>query len=576
MKKTITRLGLACLAVLGFGTASFAQINGESPVPADFVVNSPSGIAGIYPYTPQVNSGVGGSWGPTLTETVTGDLVWGYDSVGNDSLCCDPITDDLTGKMVLIRRGACNFSLKVHHAELAGAAGVIICNHYDNAADDANTMINMQAADTAFTVAIPAVFISRATSETILSRLDNGEAVSVSFRVRSFDLPVHAYAYSTPETQVRPLEDMGVRFINLLDQVLPEMSVTVDITDPSGNTTSISEVVTDVDSFTINDIVFSETYVPLEEGEYTAVFSNSENDETFERNFEVTDLTFGQDNNDITDWIAPSDANFVTGNFRYDFGNFYRSGTEEGVATHVSFMLANPDSLFTGDPEADVFNIRIYDADPDGNGTVPGDADTYDALNEGGTGAVIVGFADYVLTGNEAPYELINVELEEPITLDPDKIYLVMVQYDGLAAGIGKAPWYAFGGAEEVAGSLGEAVYSDRFYTGGWDGNWKGVIQLHMNGYLSSTTEPLDQSKISVSPNPASSLVNLNLELDNVASEVTVNLLDFTGKLIRTEQLENVQKGSFGFDVSKLSAGTYFLSVVTPEGQRSKLFQVVR
>lgn len=570
MKKTFTKLTFL-LAALLIGTAAQAQINQGSAIPVDFRVNSPSSIDGLYDYATQTDD-----WGPILDHTVTGDVVWTYD--GTDSLCCaGPVVTDLTGKIALIRRGVCTFSLKTWNAQEAGAIGAIICNHYNTATEDGDFVIGgMAAGDSAALVTIPSIFVSRNTCEQLQSVLDNGGTVNASFEVKSFSNPVHAYTYSTPEGQIVPLQDMGVTFINLSTDVLPSLTLNLEITDPNGEVTTISETAADIAGQTVNAFTMDAEYLPEAQGEYTVHYSNSENSETFTEKFVVSDLTYAQDNDEIVDWIAQTSAGFVEDLFRYDFGNFYRAGTEAGTATYVSFMLANPDSLYTGDPEADVFNIRIYDADPDGDGTVPPDADSYDALDPNGGGAVIVGFADYVLTGNEAPYELLNVELEEPVELQPGKIYLVMVQYDGTAAGIGTPPWYAFGGTGDVAGGLGSAVFTDRFYTGGWTGGYKGVIRLHMNGYLSGDNfVALDKSKISVSPNPASTEVNLNLDLEQMASEVTVQILDFTGKLISTTQLENVQQGSYPFNVGNLANGTYFLSVQTPEGFRAKAFQVL-
>ena len=42
--------------------------------------------------------------------------------------------DQWTGKAVLIRRGGCNFVVKMHFAELAGAALVIVYNNVPNQA----------------------------------------------------------------------------------------------------------------------------------------------------------------------------------------------------------------------------------------------------------------------------------------------------------------------------------------------------------------------------------------------------------------------------------------------------------
>ncbi|MBK8568045.1 MAG: T9SS type A sorting domain-containing protein [Saprospiraceae bacterium] len=66
----------------------------------------------------------------------------------------------------------------------------------------------------------------------------------------------------------------------------------------------------------------------------------------------------------------------------------------------------------------------------------------------------------------------------------------------------------------------------------------------------------------------------MELSLDNIAQEVDVRIYDFTGRMVSNRRLENVQNGRFGFDVSRFANGTYFMAINTPEGFRSKKFQV--
>ena len=73
---------------------------------------------------------------------------------------------------------------------------------------------------------------------------------------------------------------------------------------------------------------------------------------------------------------------------------------------------------------------------------------------------------------------------------------------------------------------------------------------------------------------PADDYISLALQLDNVADEVTMRMLDYNGRLIQTREERDVQKDNFEFNVSSLPSGTYFISVETPEGFRAKSFIV--
>jgi hypothetical protein len=63
-------------------------------------------------------------WAPPLTEAVTAETV--HASTLGNALGCEPFTQDLAGLIVVMDRGACNFTLKAVHATQAGAAIAII------------------------------------------------------------------------------------------------------------------------------------------------------------------------------------------------------------------------------------------------------------------------------------------------------------------------------------------------------------------------------------------------------------------------------------------------------------------
>ena len=64
-------------------------------------------------------------WSEFPTAAITGDVVYGNGD-GTNLDGCAAFTADLTGKVSVVNRGSCNFSLKVQNAEAAGAAMAII------------------------------------------------------------------------------------------------------------------------------------------------------------------------------------------------------------------------------------------------------------------------------------------------------------------------------------------------------------------------------------------------------------------------------------------------------------------
>jgi hypothetical protein len=89
----------------------------------DFRVFSPMAVAGNYAYGTA-------SFGPALTTTnFNGTVVLGTDGVGTAGDGCEAITSDVMGKIALIDRGTCAFTVKVKNAQDAGAIGVIIADN---------------------------------------------------------------------------------------------------------------------------------------------------------------------------------------------------------------------------------------------------------------------------------------------------------------------------------------------------------------------------------------------------------------------------------------------------------------
>ena len=114
-------------------------------------------------------------FGPDITtEPITGQVVEINDGSFDPTKGCAPVTDqpELAGKIALIDRGICDFSLKVFNAQEAGAIGAIICNFED-------ATIPMGPGENATEVTIPSVFISSVEAARLRTAIDNGLVVSL-------------------------------------------------------------------------------------------------------------------------------------------------------------------------------------------------------------------------------------------------------------------------------------------------------------------------------------------------------------------------------------------------------------
>ena len=93
---------------------------------------------------------MGAGFGPALNSTgLSGSIVSASPADG-----CTTVGGSVSGKVAIIDRGNCNFTVKVKNAQVAGATGVIIANNQGG-----TDIFTMGGSDT--TITIPSVMISQ-------------------------------------------------------------------------------------------------------------------------------------------------------------------------------------------------------------------------------------------------------------------------------------------------------------------------------------------------------------------------------------------------------------------------------
>lgn len=94
------------------------------PGPA-LVIDTPSSVAGSY----EVGTA---QFGPPVSNAgITGELVEATDASSSPNLLCNPASNPaaISGRIALVDRGVCNFTVKVKNAQVAGALAVIVINN---------------------------------------------------------------------------------------------------------------------------------------------------------------------------------------------------------------------------------------------------------------------------------------------------------------------------------------------------------------------------------------------------------------------------------------------------------------
>ncbi|RMF02443.1 MAG: T9SS C-terminal target domain-containing protein [Bacteroidetes bacterium] len=581
-----------CLLV---GTSAWAQINSDSPFPVLFRITAPAAIAGTYDYGTQTRNDVmPENWGPTLSEDLSGEVVWAYDAPGGelpDSLVCEgPALGDVAGKIALIRRGSCDFSAKVYNAQQGGAIAVIITNHYDNPDDTPETLVGMLGGDNFDLVTIPAIFVSRNTGELIDAQLAAGETVTVLFDVRAMYEPYVVWSYHTPLDEFVPHPGMRVNFANIESDDEVDVTVTATITAPNGVETVFtgnSIVAPDADSVIIVDGEF----MPDTIGTHTVTFTNNQNDEVLETAFEITEFTYALDSNDETPFaVGPGEADFANA-LRYDAGALIVTDEDGAMARFASFGLGNAAELVAAARGAELppLLITLYDADGDNDGQLDF-TDPNAGANTDFSELSAVAFAEYVITGDEGENEMIYVELEDlltgesPITLEPNEFYYLVLSYDDTFTGIGVAPTYTSSAAVDyllfrVGGTALPVtpIITSQFFNGGWAGRTV-ALRLHLDGFVPppdtnlDDLEILDADRVTIAPNPVGDQLNVLFKLEGLAGETQLGIFGADGRQYGLHRFESIANAPVQLDVKDLAAGTYFLSIFTPEGYRLEKF----
>jgi hypothetical protein len=140
------------------------------------IVTSPESLIGNYVAT-QNSFSPGRIDLPVEPSFLQSDLVLYLDSFGNASEGCSAPTNAaaMNGKIVIIRRGSCNFTVKVKAAQNQGAIAVIVVNNDERS-------ISMSGSDA--TIAIPAISVSSSTGENLIAQMAIGP-VNVKIQTQS-------------------------------------------------------------------------------------------------------------------------------------------------------------------------------------------------------------------------------------------------------------------------------------------------------------------------------------------------------------------------------------------------------
>ena len=521
------------------------------------------------------------NWGGEITGEFCAPAAWGYD-ITPDSLGCDSIpAGQLAGKVGMIRRGSCEFGLKALNAEKAGAIAVLIVNGAA-ATDDCN-VIPMGAGAVGAQVTVPVLMIGRATANQISAAFAAGQTVEVCYILPRSRDPYTGYHYATPVSQAASIDAMGMSVINRESTTITDWVIKADIHEPDGNVTSITSALPPI-APGVDTLVFFPPYTPPAiTGEFEVVFTSNKYTEprdTLYRKFVQTDYTFAMDPLAIVADGGAMRNDLFAPTLKYQIGSLMTSGDNGGLAKYATFGIANIDSVY--DPTKPLGNqiaVIMYDADSDENGDLNLTGSWEDDL-----ASDAVGLTTYQMTGDEEQTKLIDVPIldynfpsDTGVTMKPNHPYYITVLYNGEENGSGRNCAFTNGLYQNYLAFRNEAlefIPSIPMLIGTTFSSWGDrtvITRLQMEGYTPSvnTNQPglLNGTKYSVTPNPASDNMRLNLDLQEQNSHVRVSIMSGMGRTLRSQSLRDFKSGQINFDVRDIPSGTYLMWIQTVEGQ---------
>ena len=505
-------------------------------------------------------------WGGPLTFNVCMPIVWGFDA--SDSLGCEDLLEDYSGKLVLLRRGGCEYGRKAYNAQLKNAAAVAIANGYGSTHGNNCTVIKMGKGTLFQNVTIPTFMFCRDMVDFIDTALKNGKQPEICAKRVSLYDPTAEYSYAVPVAQVDTMDFITVQCINQTG-IGQELHAFATITDPIGTVTVLSKtkyIAAGADSLIYFPIYKPNPVVGLYTVEYTVAELVAVGD-TLRREFRVTPYTFATDNFKPRVGLPDFEPPMLPSN--QFFASLYKTGDVEMEAKWVSFGVNNASLIASDDSTDNYITIVLYDADEDNNGIASAISSPHFF-----TQIPFIAFADVTFDKFLPSDSIIHVELRaivgDEILLKPNHLFYLRLIYDGTVSGqqilFSTSEKVEYGILNEKVGLITPTILEGFSPYGRPDVT--SIARLNDKDFDPSNQVavkmlPLSPKKCFISPNPAVDFVQVDMALDKENAAVTVSLIDLKGRIVASKTMKNIQNSSIKMDTQSLPSGNYGILVRT-------------
>ena len=501
---------------------------------------------------------------------------------------CNPLTNDLTGKIAVIYRNTCNFSLKALNAQNAGAVGVIIINRDPE-------VVGMGAGTDAPSVTIPVVMLTNFDGATLVNEMANGSVVVFMGNKTGLfanDIAINPGAALAPKAgHVHSLLaqngtefnfDLGARIYNPGSAPQATVSLNAKITNPSGavvydNTVSGLSIVSgdsaDVypgSASTLPNFSLSSYPAGIYTVTYTANLGGTDEydgDNTVTYTFTVNDSVFSYAKRD-------------TATNSLNAGNFYRPGTNTSTFSICTVI---------NDANASrVAATGVYFAATKATGTTPLDGEeillylykwedvftdlndpnfSFNTLTEVASGA-------YIYPG-DLQGEIVYGSYSAPVILTDNERYLACAQTTNLDLYLGyddqNYTWNTDYYLQPMFPNESDISAGGQYFAVGFGSDLPTALGI---GLIDKNNIGLSEANVIEGvayPNPAIEKVTVSIQGEGVAS---LTITDVAGKVAMVSSI-NLVNGKSDVNIAGLEAGIYVFNVVLENG-KSAQFNVVK
>lgn len=573
MKKQLFTSALSLVAGLAFGQGNVVV-----------QVLSPASIANGYANT-YVTTANG--WAtPDMTipaNAVQGEFVLAVDGSAADSLGCEAIVNgaEVDGKIAVIYRGTCNFSLKALNAQEAGAIGVLLISNSDE-------VIGMLGGDYGSQVTIPVAMISQSNGALIRAVLNNETVIGFignNYGAFANNLSMDVYDVLVPSAAAVPSlvaanageyqVSLGGFIHNFGSAESSDARLRAIVTHDGNevyNEVASAGPLASGDSILITLPQFTQ---PTYSGEYIITYTaeSDTEDEFANDNSHSVPLLFS----DLVSY-APVDAatNLPVNTLSVvpsEFGGLFRTcisfadtNASRLAVTGMDFSARTPvdlaepiDSVLTN---ALVGTYAYLWTDPIANAyTLPTDA-----------GLTTLANGNYTYA-SDLQNEVVYIPFDTPITLENNQRYLFCAETLEPIIRHGWNEDVDYDQNAQVGGEPTSLIRNGSTWNNGFL-NLSGAPTLTLKTIAANSIgiNELDRVELTAYPNPAQDLLRIPMKGFNGAA--MLRIFNTTGAVVAEQKVAVGGNETMVVDMSNLANGTYLFHVDFENGKRSD-FRVV-